>query len=103
MAPQHAALVTFSTTNLTTIPKANFSLYHYSSNEINTIKSAENKRVGNFFKLMESRPYLLSGEPGHEILFLNGTNMDTTHNYTKTLLVSSIVRSKVYQIRYSAK
>jgi hypothetical protein len=33
---------------------------------------------------------------------LNGTNADMTHNY-KTLIVWTMVDSKVYQIRYSAK
>ena len=48
--------------------------------EINTIKSVESKKVGNFFKLIRSKPYPLSGEPRYEILSLNGTNVDTTHN-----------------------
>jgi len=47
-------------------------------------------------------PYLLSGEPGHEIVFLNGTNADASYNY-KTSIVWTIVDSKVYQIRYSAE
>ena len=99
-APQNAALVTFSITNLTSISKANLTLEQYSSNEINNIKSAESKKAGNFFKLLESKPHLLSGQPGHDILFLNGTNADTTY---KILLVWSIVDGKIYQIRYSAK
>jgi hypothetical protein len=101
-APQNAALVTFSITNLTSISKTNLTLEQYSSNEINTIKSVESKRVGNFFKVLESTQYLLSGEPGHEIVFLNGTNEDTTHNY-KTLIIWTIVDGKVYQIGYSAE
>jgi hypothetical protein len=100
-APQNAANVTFSITNLTSISKTNLTLQQYSSNEISTIKSVEGKRVGNFFELIESKPYLLSGQPVHEILFLNGTSGDTTHNY-KTVLVWTIVDGKVYQIRYSA-
>jgi hypothetical protein len=72
-APQNAANVAFSITNLTSISKTNLTLEQYSLNEINNIKSFGSKRVGNFFKLLESKPYLLSGEPGHEILFLNGT------------------------------
>jgi hypothetical protein len=101
--PRNAALVTFSITNLTSISKTNLTLQQYSSNEISTIKSVESKRVGNFFELIESKPYLLSGEPGHEILFLNGTNADAARNYTKTLLVWSIVDGKIYQIRYTAQ
>jgi hypothetical protein len=104
-APQNAALVMLSISNLTpssSSSKANPTLEQYSSNEINNIKSVESKRVGNFFKLLESTPYLLSGEPGHEIVFLNGTNADTNHNY-KTSIIWTIVDSKVYQIRYSAK
>jgi hypothetical protein len=102
-APSNAALVTFSITNLSSFSKANLTLEQYSSNEIDTIKSLESKRVGNFFKLVESKPYLLSGQSGHEIVFLNETSADTTHNYKKILLVWSIVDDKVYQIRYSAK
>ena|SRR5919199_4882639 len=102
-APSNAALVTFSITNLSSFSKANLTLEQYSSNEIDTIKSLESKRVGNFFKLIESKPYLLSGQPGHEIVFLNETSVNTMHNYIKTLLVWSIVDDKVYQIRYSAK
>src|SRR5919198_1660826 len=102
-APQNAALVILSITNLpSSTPKTNLTLEQYSSNEINTIKSVESKGVGKFFKLLESTPYLLSGEPGYKIVFLNGTNADMTHNY-KTLIVWTIVDSKVYQIRYSAK
>jgi PsbP-like protein len=102
-APSNAALVIFSITNLTSYTKENLTLEQYSSNEINTIKSVESKKVGNFFKLIESKPYLLSGQPGHEIAFLNGTSADIIHNYKKTLLVWTIVDGKVYQIRYSAE
>ena len=102
-APNNTALVTLSITNLSSYSKANLSLGQFSLKQINTIKSVETKRVGNFFKLIESRPYLLSGQPGHEILFLNGTSADTTNDYTKTLLAWSIVEGKIYQIRYSAK
>jgi hypothetical protein len=99
-APQNAALVIFSITNLSSSSsKTNPTLEQYSSNEINTIiKSIESKKVGNFFKLLESTPYLLSGEPEHEIVFLNGTNnADPTHTY-KTSIIWTIVGSKVYQI-----
>jgi hypothetical protein len=101
-SPQNAANVTFSITNFTSISKANLTLEQYSSNEINNIKSVESKKAGKFFKLLESKPHLLSGQPGHDIVFLNGTNADMTHNY-KTLIVWTMVDSKVYQIRYSAK
>jgi hypothetical protein len=99
-APQNAALVTSSITNLTSYSKTNLTLEQYSSNEINNIKSVESIKVGNLFKLLESKPHLLSGQPGHEIVFLNRTNADTTY---RTLLVWSIVDGKIYQIRYSAK
>jgi hypothetical protein len=102
-SPQNAANVTFSITNLTSISKTNLTLEQYSANEINAIKSAESKKVGNSFKVIESKPYLLSGQPGHEILFLNGSRADTTHDYKKTLLVWSIVDGKIYQIRYSTE
>lgn len=102
-APNNTALVTLSITNLSSYPKANLTLEQYSLNQINTIKSVETKRVGNFFKIIESKPYLLSGQPGYEILFLNRTSAGTTHDYTKTLLAWSIVDDKIYQIRYSAK
>jgi PsbP-like protein len=93
-APQNAALVTFSITNLTSYSKTNLTLEQYSSNEINNIKSVESMKV------VESKPHLLSGQPGHDIVFLNRTNADTTY---RTLLVWSIVDGKIYQIRYSAK
>jgi hypothetical protein len=98
-APQNAALVTFSITNLSS--KANLTLEQYSSNEINTIKLIESKKAGNF-KFLESTSHLLSGEPGHAIVFLNGTNADARHNY-KTGIVWTAVDGKVYQIRYSAE
>jgi hypothetical protein len=79
-APSNTALVTFTITNLTSYSKSNLTLGQYSSNEINTIKSVQSKKVGNFFELVESKPYLLSGQPGHEIAFLNGTSFG---NYTK--------------------
>ncbi|HYZ49459.1 MAG TPA: hypothetical protein VE593_01125 [Nitrososphaeraceae archaeon] len=79
--------------------KTNLTLEQYSSNEINTIKSVQSKKVGKSFELVESKPYLLSGQPGHEIAFLNGTKVD---NYTKTLLVWSIVDGKIYKIGYTA-
>jgi hypothetical protein len=85
-APNNTALVTLSITNLSSYSKANLS-EQYSINQINTIKSIETKRVGSFFKLIELKAYLLSGQPGHEILFLNGTSADTTPDYTKTLLI----------------
>jgi hypothetical protein len=99
-APQKAALVTLSITNLSS--NTNLTLEQYSSNEINTIKSVESNRVGNFFKLQESTLHLLSGNPGHEIVFLNGTNADAGHNY-KTSIVWTIKNGKIYQIRYSAE
>ncbi len=99
-APQKAALVTLSITNLSS--NTNLTLEQYSSNEINTIKSVESNRVGNFFKLQDSTPHLLSGNPGHEIVFLNGTNADAGHNY-KTSIVWTIKNGKIYQIRYSAE
>ena len=99
-APQNVALVTLSITNYTAISKVNLTLEQYSSNEIINIKSDESKKTGNLFKLLESKPHLLSGQPGHDIVFLNGTNADTTY---KTLLVWSIVDGKIYQITYSAK
>ena len=98
-APSNAAFLTFSITNLSSISNANLTLEQYSSNEINNIKSVESKKAGNF-KLLDSKPHLLSGQPGHDIVFLNGTNADTTY---KTLLVWSIVNGKIYQITYSAK
>jgi len=79
-SPQNAANVTFSIINLSSISKTNLTLEQYSSNEINTIKSVESKRVGNFFELIESKPYLLSGQLEHEIVFLNGTSGDTPDN-----------------------
>ena len=51
-APNNTALVTLSITNLSSYSKANFSLEQYSLDEINTIKSAQSKRVGNLFKLI---------------------------------------------------
>jgi hypothetical protein len=74
IAPHNAALVTFPITNLSS--KVNLTLEQYSSNEINTIKLIESKKAGNFCKFLESTSHLLLGEPGHEIVFLNGTNAD---------------------------
>jgi hypothetical protein len=99
-SPQNAANVTFSITNLASYSKANITLEQYSSNEIDNIKSVESKKAGNLFKILESKPHLLSGQPGHDVVFLNGTNADTTY---KALLVWSIVDGKIYQIIYSAK
>jgi hypothetical protein len=99
-SPQNAANVTFSITNLTSYSKANITLEQYSSNEINNIKSVESNKAGNLFKILESKPHLLSGQPGHDVVFLNGTNADTTY---KALLVWSIVDGKIYQIRYTAQ
>lgn len=80
-SPSNTAVVTFSITNLTSISRTNLTLEQYSSYEINKIKSVESNRIGNSFKLIESKPHLLSGQPGHEIVFLNGTSSDTMHNY----------------------
>ena len=98
-APQNTATVTFSISNLTS--KANLTLEQYSSNEINNIKSVESKKAGNVIKFLESKPHLLSGQPGYGIVFLNGTN--TYVPPYKTPLVWSLVDGTVYQIRYSAK
>ena len=68
-APQNTATVTFSISNLTS--KANLTLEQYSSNEINNIKSVESKKAGNVIKFLESKPHLLSGQPGYGIVFLN--------------------------------
>ena len=97
-APQNAATVTFSINNLTSYSRANLTLEQYSSNKINNIKSVESKKAGNVIKFLESKPHLLSGQPGYGIVFLNGT----VPPY-KTLLVWSLVDGTVYQIRYSAK
>jgi hypothetical protein len=102
-APGNSAFITFTITNLTSYSNSNLTLEQYSSNEINTIKSVQSTKVGNFFKIIESKPYLLSGQLGHEIVFLNGTNVDAIQNYTKTLLVWSIVDGKIYHIRYTAQ
>ena len=98
-APSNTAFVTFTIGNLTSYSKSNLTLEQYTSNEINAMKSAQSKKVGNTFELVESKPYLLSGQQGHEIAFLNGTKV---YNYTKTLLVWSIVDGKIYQIGYTA-
>ena len=70
-APQNAATVTFSISNLTSYSRANLTLEQYSSNEINNIKSVESKKAGNVIKFLESKPHLLSGQPGYGIVFLN--------------------------------
>ena len=93
-AQHKAALVTLTVSN------TNLTLEQYTSHQINMIKSVE---AGTFFKLLESTPYLLSGNPGHKIVFLNGTNADARHNYYKTSIVWTIVGDKIYQIRYSAE
>ena len=69
-APQNAATVTFSISNLTSYSRANLTLEQYSSNEINNIKSVESKKAGNVIKFLESKPHLLSGQPGYGIVFL---------------------------------
>ena len=101
-APNDTAVVTLSIVNSSSSKTNPITLEQYSSNEINTIKSVESKRIGSSFILLGSSQYLISGEPGHEIIFLNGTNTDTMHKY-KTLLVWTVIDSKVYQIRYSAE
>ena len=91
---QHSVLVTLTVSN------TSLTLEQYTSHQINMVKSVE---AGTFFKLLESTPYLLSGNPGHKIVFLNGTNADARHNYYKTSIVWTIVGDKIYQIRYSAE
>jgi hypothetical protein len=92
-AQHKAALVTLTVSN------TNLILEQYTSHQINIIKSVE---AGTFFKLLESTPYLLSGNLGHKIVFLNETAADAIHNY-KTSIVWTIVGDKIYQIRYSAE
>lgn len=93
-AQHNTALVTLTVSN------TSLTLEQYTSHQINMIKSVE---AGTFFKLLESTPYLLSGNPGHKIVFLNGTNADVRHNYYKTSIVWTIVGDKIYQIQYSAE
>jgi hypothetical protein len=99
-APKNAALVTFSVSHIPS--KTNLTLEQYSSNEISRIKSVESRKAVPFFKLLESTPNLMSGNPGHKIVFLNGTNADAIHKY-KISVVWTIIDGKIYQVRYTAE
>jgi hypothetical protein len=96
LAPHNATRVALTVSN------TSVTLEQYTSHQINMIKSVKTKNAGTFFKLLESTPYLLSGNPGYKIVFLNETNADTRHNY-KTTVVWTIVNDKIYQIRYSVE
>ena len=91
-APHNAALVTLTVSN-TSLTLEQYTLY-----QIDILKSVD----AGTFKLLMSAPYLLSGNLGHKVIFLNGTNADARHNY-KTSIVWTIVGDKIYQIRYSAE
>jgi hypothetical protein len=99
-APKNAALVTLSISHIPS--DTNFTLEQYSSTEISRIKLIETSKDGHFFNLLESTPNLLSGNPGHKIVFLNGTNADPVHKY-KNSIVWTLADGKIYQVQYSAE
>ena len=99
-APRNAALVTLSISHIPS--KNNFTLEQYSSTEISRIKLVESSKDGHFFNLLESTPNLLSGNPGHKIVFLNGTNADAVHKH-KNSIVWTLVDGKIYQVQYTAE
>jgi hypothetical protein len=98
-APKNAALVALSISHIPS--KTNFTLEQYTSTEISRIKSVESSKDRHFFNLLESTPNLLSGNPGHKIVFLNGTNADVVHKY-KNSIVWTLVDGKIYKVQYTA-
>jgi PsbP len=101
-SPQNEAVVSLSATSLSS--NDNITLDQYSSNEINAIKSMESSKIGNCFKMLESTPYLLSGNPGHKISFLNATTtkIDGHQNCYRTIMVWTVANGKIYRILCSA-
>jgi hypothetical protein len=69
-APNDKAMLTISVTNLSS--KTNITLNQYSEKEINGTDSlARDKKIN--IRILESIPYLLSGNAGHKIVYLDGT------------------------------
>jgi hypothetical protein len=95
-SPNNAARV------ILTVNDTSLNLEQYTSHQINMIKTDKTKNAGVIFKFLESSSYLLSGNPGHKIVFMNGTKTDTEHDY-KDGIVWTIVDGKIYQIRYTVE
>jgi hypothetical protein len=103
-APNGTAMLIISVTDLAT--KSNFTLKQYSDRKINEIESLVRAKKGNV-KLLESIHYLLSGNPGYKIVFLNRTQSindsapDAARGYYKTSIAWAVSGDKVYTISCS--
>ena len=101
-APNDKAMLTISVTNLSS--KTNITLNQYSEKEIKDIDSlAKDKRIN--IRILESIPYLLSGNAGHKIVYLDGTQSiesstaNAVHdNYYKTVVAWTIAGDRIYKI-----
>lgn len=101
-APNDKAILTISVTNLSS--KTNITSNQYSEKEINdTDLLARDKKIN--IRILESIPYLLSGDAGHKIVYLNGTRSiesstpnDVRGYHYKTVVAWTITGDKIYKI-----
>jgi hypothetical protein len=95
-------MLTISVTNLSS--KAYITLNQYSEKEIKDIDSLARDKMINI-RILESIPYLLSGNAGHKIVYLDGTRSiesstpNAVHdNYYKTVVAWTIAGGRIYKI-----
>lgn len=105
-APRDKAMLIVSVMNLS--PETNITLNHYSEKEINDINGlARDKKIN--IKFLESIPYLLSGNPGHKIVYLNETQtigssaLDIVPIYYETIAAWTVVGDRIYRISCSTE
>jgi hypothetical protein len=100
-SPNHQAIITISVTDLSS--KTNYTLNRYSEQEINDINSSARDRKFNL-EVIESSPYLLSGNTGHKIIYVNGTRSggnsasEVSGSSSKTIVAWTITDDRIYRI-----
>jgi hypothetical protein len=103
-SPNHDAILTISVTNLS--PKTKYTLNQYSEQEIKKITSATTGIDKRFhIMLLESMPYLLSGNNGHRIVYLNGTQLSNDSivpngviSESKHIVTWTVTDNRIYRI-----
>jgi hypothetical protein len=103
-SPNHDAILTISVTNLS--PKTKYTLNQYSEQEIKKINSVTTGRDERFrVAIIESIPYLLSGNNAYKIVYLNETQFNNDSAATigvpsesRHIVAWTVTGNRIYRI-----
>ena len=105
-SPDDQAILIISVTNLSS--KTNYTSNLYFGQEINDINSSTRDKKFDI-KILESIPYLLSGNTGYKIIYLNETQSgggnsapDILDSRSKTVVAWTVENDRIYRISCTA-